>query len=130
MEAGADLQNMQLGQCPEEQAFAQWLLSVGEGTNQQHSGVEYTMPLPDHVKIGGRTAEGCLESLLHATYPGITNPHPRPSRYLTEMTVLTTHNETVDELNHSILAKFSGVTHTFAGYDKVVHETQERQGHC
>jgi hypothetical protein len=35
----------------------------------------------------------------------------------------------VDELNHSILAKFSGVTHTFAGYDKVVHETQERQGH-
>jgi len=32
--------------------------------------------------------------------------------------------------NHSILAKLSGVTHTFAGYDKVVHETQERQGHC
>ena len=41
----------------------------------------------------------------------------------------TTRNETVDELNHSILAKFSGVSHTFAGYDKVVHETQERQGH-
>jgi len=35
----------------------------------------------------------------------------------------------VDELNQSILAKFSGVTHTFAGYDKVVHEMQERQGH-
>ena len=45
-------QNMQLGQGPEEQAYAQWLLSVSEGTNQQHGGVEYTMPLPDHVKIG------------------------------------------------------------------------------
>ena len=122
-------QNMRLGQSPEEQAFAQWLLSVGEGTNQQHGGVEYTMSLPDHVKVGGRTAEEGLERLLHATYPGISNPQPRPPGYFTERTILTTRNETVDELNHSILAKFSGVTHTFAGYDKVVHETQERQGH-
>ena len=53
-------QNMRLGQSPEEQAFAQWFPSVGEGTNQQHSGVEYTMPLPDHVRIGGGTArEAC-----------------------------------------------------------------------
>ena len=35
----------------------------------------------------------------------------------------------MDELNHLILAKLSGVTHTFANYDKVVHETQEQQGH-
>ena len=28
------------------------------------------MPLPDHVKIGGRTTEGGLES-PHATYPDI-----------------------------------------------------------
>ena len=46
-----------------------------------------------------------------------------------ERTVLTTHNETVGELSHSILAKFSGVTHTFAGYDKVIYDTQERWGH-
>ena len=58
---------MQLGQSPEEQAFAQWLLSVGEGTNQLHGGVECTMSPPDHVNISGRTAEGGLES-LHATY--------------------------------------------------------------
>src|SRR5258706_270247 len=50
-------------------------------------------------------------------------------RKAAERTILTTCNETVDELNHTILAKFSGVTHTFAGYDKVVHETQEQQGH-
>jgi hypothetical protein len=37
--------------------------------------------------------------------------------------------ESDNELNHSILAKVSGVTHTFTGYDKVVHETQERGGH-
>ena len=104
-------QNMWLGQSPEEQAFAQWLLSVGEGTNQQHGGVEYTMPLPDHVKIGGGTAEEGLESLLHATYPGISNP--QSPRYFTERTILATSNETVDELNHTILAKFSGVIHTF-----------------
>ena len=66
------LKNMQLGQGPEEQAYAQWLLSISERTNQQHGGVEYTMPLPDHVNIGGRTAEGGLES-LHATYPDISD---------------------------------------------------------
>ena len=33
----------------------------------------------------------------------------------------------MDELNHSSLDKFTGATHTFAGYDKVIHETQERQ---
>lgn len=103
-------QNMQLGQSSEEQAFAQWLLSVGEGTNEQYGGVEYTMSLPDHMKIGGRTAEEGLESLLHAPYPGISNPQPRPPMYFTERMILTTCNETVDELNHSILAKFCGVT--------------------
>ena len=84
------------------------------------------MPLP-HVKIGGQTAEGALEQFLIATYPGISNPEPRPPGYLTERIMLTTHNETIDELNHSILAKCSGVIHTFVGYDKIVHETEERQ---
>jgi hypothetical protein len=87
------------------------------------------MPLPPHVKIGGGAAEEALENLLQATYPGVSDPEPRPPGYFTERAILTTRNDTVDELNHSILAKVSGVTHTFTGYDKVVHETQERAGH-
>ena len=79
------------------------------------------------MKIGGQTAAGALEQFLIATYPGISNPEPRPPVYFTERTILTTHNETVDELNHIILAKYPGVTHTFLGYDQVVHETEERQ---
>ena len=74
-------------------------------------------------------AEEGLKSVFNVTYPGISNPQPRASRYLTERTIFSTCNEAVDGHNHSIHAKFSGVTHTFAGYDKVVHETQERQGH-
>ena len=108
---------------------AQWPLSVDEGVNQQHGGVEYTIPLPDHVKIGGRIAEEGLEDLLHGTYSGISNPLPRPLRYFTERTLLTTHNAMADGLNHSILSKLSGVTHTFAGYGRVVYEAQERQIH-
>jgi hypothetical protein len=88
---------MHLGQGPEEQAFAQWLLSVGEGTNLQHDGVEYTMPLPPHVKIGSGTTEDALESLLQTTYPGISDPEPRPPGYFTERATLTTCNETLDE---------------------------------
>ena len=47
----------------------------------------------------------------------------RSQRYFTERTILTAHNEMVDELNIVILSKFSGVTHTFAGCDRVVHES-------
>ena len=61
------------------------------------------------------------ENLLDATYPDISNPQPRPPVYFTERTILTTCNETVDELNNRILGKFSGVTCTFAGYNKVVY---------
>jgi len=39
----------------------------------QHGGVEYTKSLPDHVRVGGSTAEEALESLLDATYPGISD---------------------------------------------------------
>src|SRR5258706_5271549 len=83
--------------------------------------VEYTMSLSDHVKIGGGTAEEGLESLsmqLTQVFPILS--HQGTSQRGQSLLL----DETVDELNHTILAKFSGVTHTFAGYDKVVHETQ------
>jgi hypothetical protein len=32
------------------------------------------MPLPDHVQVGGGTAEEGLENLIYPTYPGISNP--------------------------------------------------------
>ena len=44
-------------------------------------------------------------------------------RYSTERTILTAHNEMVDGLKIVILSKFSGVTLTFAGCDRVVHES-------
>jgi hypothetical protein len=86
------------------------------------------MPLPDHVKLHGGTAEEGLENLTHPTYPGISNPQPKPPTFFTESTILTANHETVDEVNHGILSKFSGAIHTFASYDKVVHETPEKQG--
>ena len=71
-----------------------------------------------------------MERFLHATHAVISNPQPRPPKYFTERITLTTQNDTVDELNHSIPAMFSGVTHAhLCSYDKVVHETWEGQGH-
>ena len=70
-------QNMRLGQTPLEQDFAQWLLSVGEGTNVEHTVMEYTMSLLAHVRIDGATEEEAMERFLQAPYPGISNPGPR-----------------------------------------------------
>ena len=84
-------QNMRLGQTPEEQNFAQWLLSVGEGRNEEN--------------VAG--CKEALEQFLLATYPDISDPGPRPPGYFRESTILTS-NETVDELNYKILTKCSG----------------------
>jgi hypothetical protein len=81
-------QNIWLGQCPEEQAFAEWFLSVGEGTNQQYDGLEYTMALCNCVKFGGSTAQEGLEDLLDAIYPGSSEPEPRPQANLRERIIL------------------------------------------
>jgi hypothetical protein len=99
-------QNIWLGQSPEEQAFAQWFLSVGEGTNQQHDGLEYTMTFCDHVKFGGSTTQEGLEDLIDAIYPGSSEPEPRPQASFRERIIFTTHNDTEDKLSHSILAMF------------------------
>ena len=82
------------------------------------------------MKFGGRIAEEGLESLLHATHPGISNPQPRPPKYFTERIILTTHNEKVDELNHSILAMFSGMTHTFAAMTMLSMRLRKARALC
>ena len=68
-----------------------------------------------------------VEGLQRKAWRVFSNPQSRQSRYFTEKVTLTTHNEIVDELNHSILAKVSQVIHTFEGYGRIVHETQEGQ---
>jgi len=74
-----------------------------------------------HAACTDSRGTGLTENLLDTTYPDTSNLQPRPPVYFTERTILTTCNERVGELNHSILGKFSGVTCTFAGYNKAVH---------
>ena len=60
-------QNMQLGQSPEEQQFAQWLLSVGEEHNNPNiPNVQYPIELPLHMCIPGATE---VESWRHFSIP-------------------------------------------------------------
>ena len=55
------------------------------------------------MRIDGATEKEALERFLQATYPGISNPGPRPPGYFTERTIITRRNETVDELNTAFL---------------------------
>ena len=70
--------NNWLRQNPEEQAFAWWPLSVGEGTNWQYGSVEYTMPLLQYIQFGGRIAVGVFSMELTR----YLQPPPRSLRYL------------------------------------------------
>jgi hypothetical protein len=55
-----------LGKVQRNRPLHKWFLSVGEGTNEQHDGLEYTMALCNWVKFGGSTAQEGLEDLLDA----------------------------------------------------------------
>jgi len=109
-----------------KQEFAAWLLSVGDGRDYERAGgVEHSIKLPQHMHITG-TPEQRLENLIAASYPDISDPHPKPPEYLTARTILSTHNETVDEINHLLLSRFPGQVVRFSAFDKVVHETPEQ----
>ena len=58
----------------------------GEGSNEEHIVVEYAMPLPAHVKIGGATAEEALErflqGFLEANLPRYLQSYTKTTRVL------------------------------------------------
>jgi hypothetical protein len=105
-------QNMRLTRSPENVAFAQWLLDVGEGKGLSPN---KTISLPPNMIIPLNTLDG----LINLIYPNIAT-QAMPDNFFLDRTILATTNDAVDEINTSLLDLFPGQEATLLAFDSVV----------
>ena len=91
-------QNMCLDNTPESNNFAQWLLKVGAGS---HLPPDKSILLPPNMCLPQNNIEG----LVNAIYPGIDQGNMSDQFFL-EHTILSSKNDTVDQLNQIILDRY------------------------
>ena len=105
-------QNMHLNTHIEaERNFAKWQLEVGHGKHTDETG---SITFPDHF----RCPENTVASLINTIYPGI-NQLPIPDAYFAEHTILTSHNDDVDDIKEEMLKLFPGEERVFMSADSV-----------
>ena len=113
-------QNMRLGQDPECDAFAAWLLQIGAG---QAAHAENEVQLPAHMRSGDN-----IQSLIHALYGELLNPnqdHPLGPDYFLDRTILAAKNTDVNSINAEILSSFAGNKVTYTSADSVTDKEYE-----
>ena len=109
-------QNMRLDRTPESEAFAEWLLKVGSGSNLTP---EKTIELFPEMRL----PQNDIQSLVNAIYPDI-NQGNKPDAFFLERTILSSKNDTVDQINQMILDRFPGEQTVVISADKVIgHES-------
>ena len=112
--------NMRLGQDPDSDAFAQWLLQIGA---RQDTGVDGTVTLPQHMRCGNND----IESLINALYSDLLIPDhpPLPDSYFLDRTILSSKNDDVDQINSSILDLFPGDKAIFTSADSIAENQRD-----
>ena len=90
--------NMRLDNTPESNAFAQWLLKVGAGS---HLPPDKSILLPPNMRL----PQNNIEALINAIYPGLDHGNISDQFFL-ERTILSSKNDTVDQLNQMILDRY------------------------
>ncbi|SGY45423.1 BQ5605_C001g00283 [Microbotryum silenes-dioicae] len=100
--------------------FAEWLLTVGDGTANMHPYDK--IALPDYLLLpeGQRTAEG----LINFVYPGLRTVNKESLEDLIQLfsrqAILAPHNATVDCINAKLLEEFNGDYIEYRSADEVV----------
>lgn len=107
--------NMRLGQDPDSDAFAAWLLDIGAGRGLA---ADSAVSLPDHM----RCPENTPQSLIDSLYSDLLNPDrqdPLPDSYFLDRTILSAKNADVDNINTSILESLPGEKKIFTSADSL-----------
>ena len=86
-------------------------MEVGHDKHTDETGC---ITLPNHF----RCPENTVASLIDTIYSGI-NQIPTPDAYFAEHTILTSHNDDVDDINEEMLKLFPGKERVFISADSV-----------
>lgn len=97
----------------EEQAFADWLLTVGRGDGISADG---TIPFDPRMRV-----DSC-DTLITSIYPHLDENVP-PPRYFLDRIILAPRNTDVDDLNATMLEKMPGLEMVFQSADSIESES-------
>ena len=97
-------QNMHLDHTPESDAFTQWLSTVSAGSPLPP---DKSIQLPQNMCL----PHNDIKELINAIYPGI-NQGNLEDQFFLEHTILSSKNDTVDQLNQLILDRYVSWVYT------------------
>ena len=123
-------ENMRLiGRGPEEVDFAQYLLTIGNGTVTSSSGdelnessAEVEVPIPSKLRSTAQTAEEfCTEifpNLKNIVQTGLQSNENSWYEWLTERAIICPTNDDVSSINDILIKAFPGEMHTYKSFDR------------
>ena len=110
-------QNMRLGdQSEESRIHAQFILDVGHGRTHVDG---------DHskVRLPSAMCRPSIDSLMSTIYHGINeSDNPPPPEYFLNRTILSAHNEDIDDINMRLLKMLPGGEYVYHSADSVLLE--------
>ena len=99
----------------QQEEFANRILTIGEGRGT----VDETVQWP----VKGIVPENSVDELAKAVYPNLTNPNISPTaEYLANRVLLAPKNDTVTELNNTLLTSMPAQEFLSRSADKVVND--------
>lgn len=99
----------------EQQEFGNQLLRIGEGLDIVDDIIRW--PTANIIK------NNSIRSLMDAVFPGPSNPNVLPSAaFLADLILLVMRNDTVTELNKTLLISVPGQLYIFKSADKIVED--------
>jgi hypothetical protein len=106
--------NMRLRDDCDAEAFAEWLLKIGEGDNCDDN---------DEVEVPGDMRSPDMESLMNFVYPNLERSPPPPPNYFSQRIILAPRNSDVNNVNEILLDRMPGNEKTFYSADQIIHES-------
>ncbi|XP_021991141.1 ATP-dependent DNA helicase PIF1-like [Helianthus annuus] len=101
--------------------FSDFLLRVGDGTQPSTDGTYICIPAD--MTILFTTKEESIKELINAIFLSLRT-NVQPTEYITSRAILTTRNETVDEINDHMIDLFQGDAKVYYSFDTADDDKQ------
>ncbi|KAL9992859.1 putative DNA helicase [Helianthus debilis subsp. tardiflorus] len=95
--------------------YCGFLLRVGDGTEQSIEG-SY-IRIPDNMTIPCTDRQNSITQLINAVFPSLQN-NVHSSDYIISRAILTTKNDSVDEINDKMIDMFQGEEKVYYSFDE------------
>ncbi|PWZ33301.1 ATP-dependent DNA helicase PIF1 [Zea mays] len=99
--------------------FAEYLLRVGNGTEDTNS--DGDICLPDEVCVPYSGSDSDLDNLIDFVFPNL-NENMSDSTYITSRAILSTRNDWVDMINAKMIERFQGEHMVYHSFDSAMDD--------